>query len=147
MCFSPGHLGFSHPQEVHVAGKDRQMRVWYILQLCPRVPIAQEYISDELQACLPPHWLAKQNHPCMVLRAVWKLTASKSHLLTKPLLCWDALASTATTGTRLVPGLQAAHHCSVCTTGPRYWSMAQREAGFAFIQLFPAVRLPPGCAL
>lgn len=62
------------------------MRVWYILQLFPRVPIAQEDISNELQACLPPHWLTKQNHPCKILRAVWKLTASKSHLLTKPLL-------------------------------------------------------------
>lgn len=46
--------------------------------------------------------------PARFLRGVWKLTASKSHPLTKHFLSWAALASTATRGTWLVPGLQSA---------------------------------------
>lgn len=66
------------------------------------------------------------------LRAVWKLTASKSYSLTKPLLCWAAVANSASRGSSLHP----VHH----------WSqILVRNTGKScfFIQLFPAVRLHP----
>lgn len=45
---SPGHLGFSHPQEVHVAGQDREVGIWSCLQASPRVSIAKEDIQNQL---------------------------------------------------------------------------------------------------
>lgn len=44
----PGHLGFSHPKEIHVAGQDWEMGIGGCRQTCPRVPIAEEDIHDQL---------------------------------------------------------------------------------------------------
>lgn len=52
------------------------MGVRYTFWLCPRVPIAQEHVNNKLQACLPPHWLTKQNHPWKIWRDAWKLKVS-----------------------------------------------------------------------
>lgn len=60
---SPGHLGFSHPKEIHVAGQDREMRIGGRRQTSPWVPIAEKDIHDQLQACLPADWLPKEEHP------------------------------------------------------------------------------------
>lgn len=59
----PGHLGFSHPKEIHVAGQDRKMGIRGCRQTSPRVPIAEKDIHDQLQACLPADWLPKEKHP------------------------------------------------------------------------------------
>lgn len=59
----PGHLGFSHPKEIHVAGQDREMGIGSRCQTSPRVPIAEKDIYDQLQACLPADWLPKKEHP------------------------------------------------------------------------------------
>lgn len=117
------------------------MGVWYILQLCPRVPVAQEYINNKLQACLPPHWLTKQNHPWKISRDAWKFTVSKykTHYQKPPASkrtpFWDAVANTATDQTQCVPGFQSAYHCTMCTTASRCWSTAQRKVGSALISL------------
>lgn len=60
---SPGHLGFSHPKEIHVTGENREMGVGGRCHTSPRVPIAEKDIHDQLQACLPADWLPKEQHP------------------------------------------------------------------------------------
>lgn len=59
------------------------MGVWYFFQLCPGAPIAQEHVNNKLQACLPPHWLTKQNHPWKMSRDAWKLSVHVCDLLPK----------------------------------------------------------------
>lgn len=59
---SPGHLGFSHPKKIHVTGQDREMGIRGRRQTCPRVPIAEKDIHDQLQACLPAYWLPKEEY-------------------------------------------------------------------------------------
>lgn len=63
MVSSPGHLGFSHPQEIHVASQDREVGVRSCHQPSPRVSIAKEDIHNQLQACLPADWLPKKEDP------------------------------------------------------------------------------------
>lgn len=60
----PGHLGFSHPQEVHVTGQHGQVGVGGCRQAGPRVPVAEEDVHDQLQARLPAHGLPEEEHPC-----------------------------------------------------------------------------------
>lgn len=61
---SPRHLGLGHPEEVCVAGQDREVGVGGRCQTRARVPITQEDVHDQLQAGLPTHWLPKEEHPC-----------------------------------------------------------------------------------
>lgn len=61
--FSPGHLSFSHPQEIHVASQDREVRIRNCCQASPRVSIAKKDIHNQLQACLPADWLPKEEDP------------------------------------------------------------------------------------
>lgn len=61
---SPGHLGFGHPEEVRVAGQDREVGVGGRCQTRARVPVAEEDIGDQLQARLPAHRLPQEKHPC-----------------------------------------------------------------------------------
>lgn len=61
---SPGHLGFGHPEEVRVAGQDREVGVGGRRQTRARVPVAEKDVCDQLQARLPAHRLPQEEHPC-----------------------------------------------------------------------------------
>lgn len=60
---SPGHAGLGHPQEIHVAGQDRKVRIRSCRQASSRVSIAKKDIYNQLQVCLPADWLPKKEDP------------------------------------------------------------------------------------
>lgn len=50
---SPGILGLGHPEQVHVAGQNRDVRVPLRTPVIVWVPIGQQYVYNKLEVGLP----------------------------------------------------------------------------------------------